>query len=301
MSSQDPGGKKMNISSDTSVVARKKVKVAAIQMVSSLDSQENYDSATSLLEEAARGGCELAVLPENFITYGDRNIPSETQQQKFIAYFSSLAKSLNMYIVAGTFPLHSHVLADTFTQYRSVDRDDRPYAACVVFDKKGNAESVYTKLHLFDADVQDNVQQYCESKFFRHGETTSTFNAFGETSGLAVCYDLRFPELFHSLVELGSSFICFPSAFTEKTGEAHWRTLICARAVETQSYIIAANQGGEHSNGRRTWGESMIVDPWGNILSVIEKGAAVVSAELDFGFVYDCRKAMPLQKHRRLV
>ncbi|VUD59913.1 2-oxoglutaramate amidase [Thalassocella blandensis] len=289
----------------TSAFHPSRITVCAIQMVSTLDWQQNHTTAVALLEQAAAAQCQLAVLPENFITYGDKNTPDEQQQFQFIQDYAALAKKLNLWIVAGTFPLHSHVLAKTFKQYQRISSDRRPYAACLVFDPQGTAVAAYTKLHLFDVDVKDldgsnGVQRYCESDVFRPGESPAVFQAFNQTSGLAVCYDLRFPELFRVLIDKGCRFICFPSAFTAKTGQAHWRTLVCARAIETQCYIIAANQGGLHPNGRETWGETIIVDPWGSVLASIDKGEGIAVAEMDFDFVAQCRDAMPVSQHRRL-
>ena len=275
------------------------VRACAIQMVSSLDWHENQETATRLLTKAARDNNKIAVLPENFITYGDKLTPTESEQRRFIADFSTVASSLNLWLVAGTFPVHSHVLAEFFSEYESVARDNRPYAASLVFSPAGEPVAAYTKLHLFDVSVDDGVKRYCESNTFRHGERPMVFSAFNQSFALAVCYDLRFAELFKIFHERQCSAILFPSAFTSKTGEAHWHTLVRARAIETQSYIVAANQGGDHPNGRSTWGESMIVDPWGKVIDCLDKGEGIVSAEIDTNFVKQCQNAMPIAQHRR--
>lgn len=273
--------------------------VAAIQMVSSVDQHRNYAVAEELVASAKAQGATLVVLPENFITYGSKEAPSIQEQRAFIETFSKVAAENALTLIAGTYPLSAEVLAEHDPLYANVVAHTLPYAASLAFSSEGNVSAVYTKLHLFDAAVNDGVQRYQESATFRHGECPVTFNTLGHTLGIAVCYDLRFADVFTYFHQQQCSMICFPSAFTATTGEAHWNTLIRARAIETQSFIIAANQGGNHDNGRSTWGESMIVDPWGQVLASCAQGDAVVLAEIDLAKVSETRSKMPIQEHRR--
>ncbi len=284
-------------------------KVAAIQMVSSANAEENFSRATSLLSEAKNRGVSLAVLPENFISYGQKIKPSEQEQKAFISRMSELSRSLDMWVVAGSYPLSPQVLGLASPEG---EPNDKHFAACLVFDNTGRMAGHYLKVHLFDAVVGDAVKTYRESDEYYHGSEVACVSGFGRVDspnasldtyslGLAVCYDLRFPELFSGLVQQGARIICVPSAFTEVTGRAHWEVLLRARAIETQCYIIASNQGGKHEKGRSTWGRSMIVSPWGDIISQCDTGEAVVCASLDMKVLTEIRENMPVQQHRRLV
>lgn len=276
------------------------MKVAAIQMVSSIDSYKNESVAKELLLQASSQNAELVVLPENFLAYGAKVSPTFEQQREFLEKYSLFAKELNICIVAGTFPIHGEVLAENFPEFTSVAQHNLPYAACVVFGSQGQLIRVYTKMHLFDADVDDGVRRYCESNTFRHGESPQSFGLGNEKIGLGVCYDLRFSRFFQYYFDEGTKALCLPSAFTAKTGTAHWEVLVRARAIENQSYLIAANQGGLHDNNRESCGKSMIVDPWGKILACKDVGQGIITADIDFDYVVACRKAMPIAQHTRL-
>lgn len=272
-----------------------KVNVAAIQMVSSKDMEENLIVAAKLIQQAAEQGAELIVLPENFALLGRTNMFAEGQEeaeglapiQKFL---SEQARLTQAYIVGGTLPI-----APTSNNISS----ERVYAACCVFNPEGNCTTRYDKSHLFDVKVSDSVGAYQESRSFIPGDRPQTAITPWGTMGLAVCYDLRFPEYFRLLVDAGAKLIALPAAFTYQTGEAHWEVLLRARAIETQSFVIAANQGGRHSKKRATWGHTMIIDPWGQIIGLLEKDEGVVMASIDMDDVDRYRQSMPLMEHRR--
>lgn len=287
------------------------IKVAAIQMVSLAQSyQQNLKRATALIEQAAQQGAELVVLPENFLTFGETEPPSKVLQYAFMQTFSAMAKKLNLDIHAGTFPMEHEVLGQYFPLYTGLEQEkkdestegaNRPYAASIVFSSQGNVASCYTKIHLFNASVNDGVKQYRESDTFRYGKRVPVLHQTkGVNVGLSVCYDLRFSELFLRLSQMGAHIISLPSAFTAATGEAHWETLVRARAIEYQCYVVAVNQGGKHSNGRETWGGTMIVDPWGTVLASMDKGEGVILCDLDIAYLTQRRQSMPIESHRRL-
>lgn len=271
--------------------------VAAIQMVSCHDVDKNLTTAKEMLQIAAEKNAQLAVLPETFLTYGIKNKPDVKQQEYFLATMADFAKELNLWVIAGTYPLSEEVISPKDNE----TNNNKPFAGSTVFNNNGVCEGIYSKVHLFDADVNDGTKRYRESDEYRHGADVPVFKSPWCDFGVAVCYDLRFPELFTYFHGKGCAMICLPSAFTEATGRDHWQVLVRARAIETQSYIVAANQGGTHPSGRATWGESMIVDPWGVVLAKIDKGEGVIVKPIDFNCVDQIRKKMPVAQHRRLI
>lgn len=261
------------------------MRVAVIQMVSGLDVATNLAQAERLVCEAARQNAELAVLPENFLTYGQANPDVGRIQSTFIPMLTELAVENGLTLVAGTVPFSEAAGA-------------KPYAACFVFSPEGERLCRYDKIHLFDADVSDSTGQYRESDFYARGAKQGLVQACGTTLGLSVCYDLRFPEYYRLLSEAGAQLICVPSAFTEVTGRAHWEVLLRARAIENQCFVVAANQGGVHENGRATYGHSMVVNPWGEVVSRLETGEGCLVVDIDLREVGITRGKMPVQQHR---
>lgn len=272
--------------------------VAAIQMTSVDDVQANLTSAGNLLARAAAGGAQLAVLPENFSFMGAHErakleLAEDDGTGPIQAFLAETAARLSIAIVAGTVPL------------RVPGDSEHVFAASLVYDRHGARVARYDKIHLFDVDVAEGAQaatRYRESATIARGlpQAAAAELPMGRV-GLSVCYDLRFPELYRGLAALGSRLVTVPSAFTEKTGEAHWSVLLRARAIENQFFVIAPNQSGSHPGSRRTWGHSMIVDPWGAILaeSAVE-GPDVVLAEVDPGRIDALRASFPVMSHRRL-
>jgi nitrilase len=245
-----------------------------------------------LVEQAARQGARLVVLPENFAFMGNncrevtkvREAAGRGQLQDFL---SQLADRLDIWLVGGTIPL-------------AAQDPQKARAACLVFDDRGQLAARYDKIHLFDVQLAENAERYEESAIFEPGDTPVVLDTPFGRLGLAVCYDLRFPELFRRLVAQGAEILALPAAFTAVTGRAHWEILVRARAVENLSYVIAAAQGGFHVNGRETYGHSMIVDPWGSILARRERGAGAVLAELSMRQLQATRQQFPSLEHRRL-
>ena len=269
------------------------VRVAAIQMASGPQVQANLLEAQRSIAQAADNGARLVVLPENFALMGER----ETDKlQVAEAYghgpiqdaLSRIARRHGVWIVGGTIAL------------RSQD-PSRVFASCLVYDDHGQAVGRFDKIHLFDVTIADSDETYTESATLVAGATPVVIpDTPVGTLGLAVCYDLRFPELFRRMAELGARVFALPAAFTEMTGRAHWDVLVRARAIENLSYVIAAAQGGYHSSGRETHGNSMIVEPWGGVVARRERGSGPVLADLDLSRVERLRSQFPVLAHRQL-
>ncbi|AKO53177.1 carbon-nitrogen hydrolase [Marinobacter psychrophilus] len=272
--------------------------VAALQMVSGHQLQDNLNAAAALLQQAAEAGVKVAVLPENFaVLASDQMLPCGQQEagsESIIRTFlAQQAKTLKLWIVGGSLPLALRPDGSVIA--------DRVRASCLVFNDLGDEVARYDKIHLFDAQVDDAHGQYRESDTFEAGDQVVTVDTPAGRLGLAVCYDLRFPELFRALRDKGADWVCLPSAFTWKTGNAHWHALIRARAIENQLYVVAAGQGGHNSSQRRTYGHSLICDPWGSVLAEInEDGPGMVTAALDKHWLDQLRQQMPVWSHRRL-
>jgi nitrilase len=268
-------------------------KVAAIQMNSLGNVEANLASARGLLEQAHAQGVKLAVLPENFPIMGRKEadkleVAEGLGEGPIQSFLSHCARELRMWIIGGTIPI------------RSENRPGKVAAASLVFDDAGRFVARYDKIHLFDVDLPDREERYRESATIAAGSKPVVVTTPLGRVGLAVCYDVRFPELFRHLQSQGAEILCLPSAFTAPTGRAHWEILVRARAIENLSYVIAPAQSGVHENGRETWGDSMIVDPWGHILDrVSEIGAGVAVAEIDLTLQKQVRERFPSLNHRR--
>ena len=266
------------------------MKVAALQMVSGPEVGPNLEVATALLAEAAAAGAGLAVLPEYFCLLGRRDddklkvaeAPGDGPIQQALA---DAARRHAMWVVGGTLPIRAA-------------QPDRVFNACCVFAPDGTLAARYDKIHLFAFD--NGRERYDEGRVLQAGHEPVAVQAGDFRVGLSVCYDLRFPELYRALMLPACDLIAVPSAFTWTTGRAHWELLLRARAVENQCYVVAAAQGGTHDNGRRTWGHTMIVDPWGAVLAQRDEGAGVVLAELDPAHLAEVRRQLPALAHRRL-
>ena len=281
------------------------MRVAAIQMVSTPTIEQNLSAAAWLISQAAEEGAELIVLPEVFATLEGLSPLAEvgeiahpaiptlgaTPLQDFLA---SQAAKHALVIVGGTIPLLSR--ADG-----SLIEDGRVRASSLVFNAQGERVARYDKVHLFDVQVSDAQAQYSESLSYEAGSELACVEVEGCQVGLSVCYDLRFGELYRQLVTLGAQLITVPAAFTAVTGAAHWEPLLRARAIENQCYIVAAAQGGRHSETRETWGHSMIIDPWGVVLDCVNTGEGIAIADIDLARVDDIRLRMPIAQQRRLI
>jgi len=270
----------------------KKFSCASIQMISSDDVNANLREAGELIEKAAHGGASLVVLPENFALMGETEsaklaIAEPEGQGPIQAFLAKTAKDAGVWIVGGTIPLQAD--------------HGKVYASSLVIDNQGRQVARYDKIHLFDVDVPGTNEQYRESNTIAAGDNPLVVSTPFGMLGVAICYDLRFPELFRSMSRNGLDLLAIPSAFTAKTGHAHWEVLIRARSIENLCYTIASNQGGRHSNGRETFGGSMLVDPWGNVLNSLAQGSGVVLGEIDTDQTRRTRDAFPVLQHRRLV
>ncbi|HFE38449.1 MAG TPA: carbon-nitrogen hydrolase family protein [Gammaproteobacteria bacterium] len=267
-------------------------RVAAVQMASGPNIEANLIEAGRSICAAADAGAGLIVLPENFALMG----LSEKDNLKFAEkdgigkiqdFLAEKAEQTQAWIVGGTIPI-------------AADEADKVNAACLVFDDKGRRVARYDKIHLFDVEIVDSGEQYAESMTIKPGNKAVVIDSpFGKL-GLAVCYDLRFPELFRTLLDKGAEIFVVPSAFTAITGRAHWEVIVRARAIENLSYVVAAAQGGYHVSGRETYGDSMIVGPWGTVLDRLPNGSGFVIADIDKDRLASVRRNFPAIDHRKL-
>jgi len=265
------------------------MKIAALQMVSSTHVADNLQRAERLVAEAAAAGARLVALPEYFCFMGraDRDkleIAEEPGRGPIQEALGAAARIHRVWVVGGTLPLKS-------------GDPDRVLNANGVWSPDGLLAARYDKIHLFRYD--NGRERYDEGRVLRAGEVPVALDVDGWRVGLSVCYDLRFPELYRALMDPPCDLLCVPSAFTYTTGRAHWELLLRARAIENQCYVIAPAQGGTHENGRRTWGHSLVVDPWGEMLGVRAEGEGVVLAELSRERIDDVRRQLPALEHRR--
>ena len=266
-------------------------KVAAIQMNSTANLAENLQTAKRLITQAAQQGAQLIVLPEMFPLMGAAEtdklkIKEPLEDGPIQDFLEEQARSNKVWLVSGTIPLMSPA-------------QNRAYAACLVFNDQGEIVGRYDKMHLFDVVISDK-EIYQESNTVMPGEAVTVINTpFGKL-GLAVCYDIRFPELFRQMFNRGAEIFAIPAAFTVKTGQAHWELLVRARAVENFSYVIGAAQTGQHANGRSTYGHSLIVDPWGEIKAALHAGEGVIVADINLEYLHQIRKNIPIKEHQRI-
>ncbi|MBL0421190.1 carbon-nitrogen hydrolase family protein [Ramlibacter sp. AW1] len=272
------------------------MQVAAIQMVSSTELDDNLATARGLVDQAARQGAELVVLPEYFCLMGRRDAdklgvreePGSGPVQDFLA---RTAREAGVWLVGGTLPL------------RAGD-EQRVRNTTLVYSPNGDCVARYDKIHLFRFD--NGRERYDESQVIEAGVEPATFELASRDGrswriGLSVCYDLRFPELYRRLAAAGAEVLLVPSAFTHTTGQAHWEVLLRARAIENLAWVIAPAQGGLHANGRRTWGHSMVIEPWGRVAACREEdGAGAVMATLDESRQAEARRQLPALEHRVL-
>jgi predicted amidohydrolase len=264
------------------------MKLAAVQMISSPDVAPNLATAARLIAEAAAAGAELVALPEYFPLIGasdaDRLAAREAEGSGPIQDFlATTARQHGLWLVGGSIPLH----ATDPAKLRN---------SCLVFDPQGRRVARYDKIHLFG--FRKGAEAYDEAATIERGNQVVAFDTPFGRIGVAICYDLRFPELFRAMGPL--DLLVLPAAFTETTGRAHWDMLLRARAVENQCYVLASAQGGLHPTGRMTHGNSMIIDPWGEVLTRMDKGEGVVVAEFDPQRISDTRASLPALKHRIL-
>ena len=263
--------------------------IAALQTVATPSVERNLDTARRLIAQAAGDGAGLVVLPEYFCFMGhhdrDKLALAETPGDGPIqAMLAEAARTHGVWVVGGTLPLRT-------------GQDDRAWNASCVYAPDGRLAARYDKIHLFRYD--NGRESYDEGRVLPAGSPPQAVDGDGLRLGLSVCYDLRFPELYRQMMTPPCDLIAVPAAFTYTTGEAHWEVLLRARAIENQCYVIAAAQGGQHENGRRTWGHSLIVDPWGEVVALVETGEGIAMAQLDKARIERVRTQLPALTHRR--
>jgi nitrilase len=261
-----------------------------VQLCASDNLQANLDHAAELIAEAAKAECELLLLPENFSFMGANeqakfDIAEAQESSSVLAFLSDQAKQHRMAIIGGSVLL----------RYTG---NNRVRNCCPVFSSTGEMLAYYDKIHLFDAELPN--ERYRESDTVESGSQPKEFALDAWKVGLSICYDLRFPELYRHYSSAGCNILTVPAPFTVPTGKAHWETLLRARAIENQCYVLAAGQYGTHPGGRKTWGHSMIIDPWGKVLAELEDGEGIITAELSLGRVKEIRECLPALNHRRL-
>jgi len=272
-------------------------KIAAVQMASGAQVHANLMKAGELIQQAAARDANLVVLPENFALMGKHEkdhlqIAEYAGQGMIQDFLAKQAKQYGLWILGGSIPLR---LDDTPANITP----NKVSASALLFNAQGEQVARYDKMHLFDVRLP-NGDVYAESDTTQPGFNSMVVDTpFGKL-GIAICYDLRFPELFREMSAEGAQIFVIPAAFTDTTGKAHWEVLLRARAIENLSYVIAAGQGGYHINGKATYGHSMIIDYWGNVREVLEKGEGVIVSTIDLSTLDSVRTNFPVLEHREL-
>jgi nitrilase len=257
-------------------------------MISSPSVTDNIATARKLIGQAADAGAQLVLLPEYWAIMGLSDTDKVAQAEPLGSgpiqdFMSAMARDYGIWLIGGTLPLAS-------------PDADKVINTTLVYNPQGEHVGRYDKIHLFG--FTKGTESYNEAKTIVPGASVGTVDTPLGKVGLSVCYDLRFPELYRAMGPV--SLIVVPAAFTYTTGKAHWEVLLRARAIENQCYVLAAAQGGEHANGRRTWGHSMLIDPWGEIKAVLAEGEGVVHGEVDRVFMDSVRESLPALKHRTM-
>lgn len=266
--------------------------LAAVQLNSQPDTEQSLEDAYKQVAQAAAEGAELICLPENFAFLGDEKLKLEEASGIAESVEKTLpqwAREFGITILGGGYPVPAG--------------SGKIYNRSVVVNPEGDFVASYDKIHLFDVDISDD-ETWRESETVEAGKTEAVVykpeNGYLPATGLSICYDIRFPELYRRLVIQGAELLAVPAAFTRPTGEAHWQVLLRARAIENSCYVIAPAQCGQHGSHRKTWGHSMIIDPWGRVLAEAEEGPAVITADFDRSMLDEVREKLPSLRHRIL-
>jgi deaminated glutathione amidase len=263
--------------------------VGAVQMLASDDKATNLKEAKHWVRHAAAEGARLVALPEVFIWRGSKKFErqfAETIPGPSSTAMAVLARELGIYLLAGSI-------------LEEIPGSEKAYNTSLLFDPAGECLASYRKIHLFDVDLANGVSLR-ESDTRAHGEAVVVAKTDLGSMGLSICYDLRFPELYRALAKRGADIIFVPSAFTAYTGEAHWETLLRARAIENQAYLMAPDQFGKSAKSFETHGHSMIIDPWGQVIAELPDGPGVITAEVNLDYLGNVRAELPALNHRRL-
>jgi nitrilase len=260
-------------------------------MVSDVDVDANLVEAARLISTAVSAGAEFVVLPENFAIMPTKDVGQLQVMERdgdgpVQEFLSAQAYQNHIWLVGGSIPLVS-------------SQPSKVRAACLLFNDRGERVARYDKLHLFDVKLDDG-EEYSESLTIESGESVVVVDSPIGRLGLTICYDLRFPELFREMLDQGAEIFSVPSAFTATTGKVHWEILLRARAIENLAYVIGAGQGGSHSSGRETYGDSIVIDPWGKVINRLARGPGIVTADIDLKRLEKLRRSLPSIEHRRL-
>jgi len=270
------------------------MKVVLAQMQSGSSVEVNLQQAISYIRQAVeQHQPDLILFPENFLCMGSKDYCQLAGLfEKAVLELKHQAKQHAVALLLGSIP------------FPAVKNTKKCFSRSILIDQSGESLGAYDKIHLFDVTIGDEQKSYRESDTFEAGQNTCVLPLDGHNLGLSICYDLRFPGLYQRLRSEGAEMIAIPSAFTYKTGQAHWLTLLKARAIETQCFVLAANQCGEHPHAsggipRKTWGHSAIIDPWGQVLAQLHDQPGICAACLDFDKLKEVRQAMPVFEHKR--
>ena len=272
------------------------INVAAIQLKPASSLEDNLTNVAALLSVAAAAGAQLAVLPENFAHYGQKDftaigLQESTDDGPVRQFLADQARLNGLWLVGGSLPI--------------LDAEPLPFARSLLFDPEGNTVGQYDKIHLFDVDVSEGTAEarsYKESDDFASGTDVVVATTALCTLGMTVCYDLRFAELYRKLSDEGAQIITVPAAFTAATGKDHWQVLLRARAIENQLFVVGANLVDRDHRSRGLWGGSVIIDPWGTVLASLDGDeAGFISAEIDLDMINELRAKMPIDAHRKLL
>lgn len=272
------------------------INVAAIQLKPASSLEDNLTNVAALLSVAAAAGAQLAVLPENFAHYGQKDftaigLQESTDDGPVRQFLAGQARLNGLWLVGGSLPI--------------LDAEPLPFARSLLLDPEGNTVGQYDKIHLFDVDVSEGTAEarsYKESDDFASGTDVVVATTALCTLGMTVCYDLRFAELYRKLADEGAQIITVPAAFTAATGKDHWQVLLRARAIENQLFVVGANLVDRDHPSRGLWGGSVIIDPWGTVLASLDGDeAGFISAEIDLDMINELRAKMPIDAHRKLL
>ncbi|GAB3027422.1 carbon-nitrogen hydrolase family protein [Bowmanella dokdonensis] len=264
------------------------VNLVAVQLVSTPKPEENLAQVEQQLKGLENKGPQLVVLPECFACFGGSDkaqlaIAEEEGQGPVQDKLAALAKQHGIYLVAGSLPIKAG--------------DDKFFATSLLFSPAGEQIALYRKIHLFDVEVEDGTGTYLESRYTRPGNQVVVVETDFGRIGMAICYDLRFPGLFQAMGQV--EFMVLPAAFTKVTGQAHWWALLQARSIEMQCFVVAADQGGRHANGRETFGHSAILSPWGETLISLQEGPGLIQARVGLTELEKIRQRMPVMQHNQ--
>ena len=266
-------------------------KLAAVQITTGPDVEKNLAAVERQIIEAAQQGANIIALPEVFACYDSQKYLALGKQERTVlgrlrSRMSAWAKTNKVYLIGGTIPVLD-------------PKSSKIYPRCYFYNDQGEELGYYDKIHLFDVDINDAQGRYRESDMFLSGDEIKVFPTPYGNVGLTICYDLRFPYVFDRLRKAGADIISVVAAFTQTTGEAHWQPLLQARAIEQQCYVLASNQWGQHDDKRHTFGHSMVISPWGEILAQLPIGEGVACAAIELSEVERIRREMPIANHQR--